>query len=76
MDNTVRLRSSALWCAATAAAAVIGLLTLPTLAAGPSRLRPSDPAPQGGPTPHIHFKIGGPGFEPLTTVQGWILPAE
>jgi nucleoid-associated protein YgaU len=39
MDNavrdSVRLRSSALWCATTAAAAGIGLLTVPTLAAGP-----------------------------------------
>jgi protocatechuate 3,4-dioxygenase beta subunit len=31
------------------------------------RFRTIEPVPYPGRTPHIHFKIAGPGFEPLTT---------
>lgn len=34
---------------------------------GAYRFRTIEPVPYPGRTPHIHFKIAGPGFEPLTT---------
>lgn len=34
---------------------------------GAYRFRTIVPVPYPGRTPHIHFRIGGPGFEPLTT---------
>jgi protocatechuate 3,4-dioxygenase beta subunit len=34
---------------------------------GAWRFRTIEPVPYPGRTPHIHFKIGDPGFEPLTT---------
>ena len=34
---------------------------------GAWRFRTIEPVPYPGRTPHIHFKIAGPGFEPLTT---------
>ena len=34
---------------------------------GAWRFRTIEPVPYPGRTPHIHFKISGPGFEPLTT---------
>ena len=34
---------------------------------GGYRFRTIEPVPYPGRTPHIHFKIAGPGFEPLTT---------
>ena len=34
---------------------------------GAYRFRTIEPVPYPGRTPHIHFKIKGPGFEPLTT---------
>jgi protocatechuate 3,4-dioxygenase beta subunit len=34
---------------------------------GAYRFRTIEPVPYVGRTPHIHFKIAGPGFEPLTT---------
>jgi protocatechuate 3,4-dioxygenase beta subunit len=34
---------------------------------GAYRFRTIEPVPYTGRTPHIHFKIAGPGFEPLTT---------
>jgi protocatechuate 3,4-dioxygenase, beta subunit len=34
---------------------------------GAYRFRTIEPAPYPGRTPHIHFKIAGPGFAPLTT---------
>jgi protocatechuate 3,4-dioxygenase beta subunit len=35
--------------------------------AGAWRFRTIEPVPYPGRTPHIHFKVSGPGFEPLTT---------
>ena len=34
---------------------------------GAWRFRTIEPVPYPGRTPHIHFRIAGPGFEPLTT---------
>jgi protocatechuate 3,4-dioxygenase beta subunit len=34
---------------------------------GAYRFRTIEPVPYPGRTPHIHFKIAGPGFEPLIT---------
>jgi len=34
---------------------------------GAYRFRTIEPVPYPGRTPHIHFRIAGPGFEPLTT---------
>ncbi len=34
---------------------------------GAWRFRTIEPVPYPGRTPHIHFKVSGPGFEPLTT---------
>lgn len=48
-------------------------------AEGVYRFRTIVPVPYPGRTPHIHFKITGPGFEPLTTqmyLQGHPLNAE
>jgi protocatechuate 3,4-dioxygenase beta subunit len=36
-------------------------------AGGAYRFRTIEPVPYPGRTPHIHFRIAGPGFEPLTT---------
>jgi protocatechuate 3,4-dioxygenase, beta subunit len=46
---------------------------------GAYRFRTIVPVPYPGRTPHIHFKIAGPGFEPLTTqmyLKGHPLNAE
>jgi protocatechuate 3,4-dioxygenase beta subunit len=44
-----------------------GFGTTTATADGAYRFRTIEPVPYPGRTPHIHFKIAGPGFSPLTT---------
>jgi protocatechuate 3,4-dioxygenase, beta subunit len=44
-----------------------GFGTTGVTAEGAWRFRTIEPVPYPGRTPHIHFQITGPGFEPLTT---------